>query len=84
MLVDPGLGRMQRVLLNLAGTHAAIFFGTDKPAFLEYADVLEQRWQGQAKRLSKFADRFGAITQTTDDRPSCRIGECGKCSVQIG
>ncbi len=83
MLVNPRLGRLQRSLLNFAGAHAAIFFGTDKPAFLENTNMLEQRWQCQAKRFSKFADSFRAIVQATDDRPPCRIGECGKRPIQI-
>ena len=84
VLVDPRLGRLKCVWLDLAGSNASNLLGTDEPAVLKNTHVFEQRWQRQIKRVGEFAHGFRSVAQTTDDRSSGRIGKRGKRPVQIG
>jgi hypothetical protein len=83
MLVYPIFRRVKGVRFDLAGSNASNFLRADEPALFEDTYMLEQRWQSYLERLGKFGYGFRSITQTTEDRPPCRISEGGKSSIQL-
>ena len=65
-LGDPVFGGPERGSFDMAGTHAADFFGAHQAAGFEDFEVLHDRRQGHVERLSELADRSGSAAQPLD------------------
>jgi hypothetical protein len=78
----PIVGAPKRPRGKGACSYAPGLFRRDEAAALEHANVLQQCWQPDLKRLGELADRGVSAAQASDDRAPSRIGQGRERKVQ--
>src|SRR5690606_36621002 len=77
----PGLGLVQLLDLDTAGTDPACFFRCDDTASFQYAKVLQERRKAHVEWRRQRLDRGGIADRALNDRSSCRVGKRMECGV---
>jgi hypothetical protein len=75
LVADPGLHSGQSLRFEAAGSHSALFFGSDKAACFERLEMLEHGGQADRQRCGELGYGSGAAAQGGQHSTANRVGE---------